>query len=834
MGRLPAPSARADQAQKPQRSAGRRVGVSAPVGWAGLLALISICAALVALAHTRAAPLDLGVATERLVGPAFTDGIYALERGPDGRAFRWTSGSAMVQLRGAASVAPTFLLTARLRAENPAGPQILAFLSDGRPLAMTNPAPTYRVYRLLLRPATDGELRMSLRTPTFVAPGNPRALGVALTDLKIRPLPTLDWPGATVTAIGLLILAVFLRRTGTSLGQSFAAVALAGLGLATVAATYRPAPLPFAALAALFLLATLVGEAGLMQSRWGCTPDLAFGWFLAAKPPKTNQKRSFGGGFATPKPPPEATLQPPLVGETWRGTNPLHENTLLPSFFSGDYAGALPRLGMIALALIVSFSGVIWPSWLSDDAFISFRYAQNLAAGNGLVYNLGEQVEGYTNFLWTIIAAGVLALGGDIVIWSYLSGVGLGLAILLLTYAIAARLRGPAWGLVAALVVGTSQSLLLYTARGAGLETGFFTLLVMVGGACYLFARRRPLALAAAGAALALAAMTRPEGVLVFGVTLIADCRLVVADWGQSRSRSWRVNLRSAITHLQSLAGAFLLIFLPYYLWRLSYYGDPLPNTFYAKTGGGLRQVLRGLEYAGGFALTLGGPLLLLPLLPWLRGWRAAMRSWRGYLLPLALVYSAYIVAVGGDHFRGERFFVPVLPWLAMLLADGLAAALPQRPSRLAPALLALLLTCGGAAALARSAASAETISGVDESVWIWREIGWWLADHAPPDASLAALGAGAVAYYGQHPVIDLLGLTEKHIARITVADMGEGTAGHEKRDPAYVLRDRRPTYIPQIWDDYFGGAAGLRARYRLITIVTRSGRELRMWERIP
>ncbi len=50
-----------------------------------------------------------------------------------------------------------------------------------------------------------------------------------------------------------------------------------------------------------------------MQRRWGYAPDRAFGWFLADSPPKTNQKRSFGGGVATPKPPPEATLQPPCA-----------------------------------------------------------------------------------------------------------------------------------------------------------------------------------------------------------------------------------------------------------------------------------------------------------------------------------------------------------------------------------------------------------------------------------------------------------------------------------------------------------------------------------------
>jgi arabinofuranosyltransferase len=60
---------------------------------------------------------------------------------------------------------------------------------------------------------------------------------------------------------------------------------------------------------------------------------------------------------------------------------------------------------------------------------------------------------------------------------------------------------------------------------------------------------------------------------------------------------------------------------------------------------------------------------------------------------------------------------------------------------------------------------------------------------------------------------------------------MGAGPAGHEKRDPAYVLDVRRPTYIPQMWEDYFGGAEALRGRYQLITITTRYGRTLAMWK---
>ncbi|MHC4066890.1 MAG: hypothetical protein ACYSUI_20630, partial [Planctomycetota bacterium] len=51
-------------------------------------------------------------------------------------------------------------------------------------------------------------------------------------------------------------------------------------------------------------------------------------------------------------------------------------------------------------------------TFLTDDAFISFRYARNLSEGLGLVFNPGfERVEGYSNFLWVVLLAGVNALG---------------------------------------------------------------------------------------------------------------------------------------------------------------------------------------------------------------------------------------------------------------------------------------------------------------------------------------------------------------------------------------------------------------------------------------
>ncbi|HEX4934306.1 MAG TPA: hypothetical protein VFV33_14045, partial [Gemmatimonadaceae bacterium] len=57
-------------------------------------------------------------------------------------------------------------------------------------------------------------------------------------------------------------------------------------------------------------------------------------------------------------------------------------------------------------------------AWVSDDAYITFRYADHLARGLGLVFNVGERVEGYSNFLWTIWIAFGLRLGSDAERWA--------------------------------------------------------------------------------------------------------------------------------------------------------------------------------------------------------------------------------------------------------------------------------------------------------------------------------------------------------------------------------------------------------------------------------
>src|SRR5262249_8639064 len=101
----------------------------------------------------------------------------------------------------------------------------------------------------------------------------------------------------------------------------------------------------------------------------------------------------------------------------------------------------------VVLLWLQSVIGVYEP----DDAYITFRHAENLAAGNGLVFNAAAPpVEGYSNLSWILLLAGLARLGLDLPIWAANLGRLLSLLNLVLLYALSysvVRQRG--WALVA-------------------------------------------------------------------------------------------------------------------------------------------------------------------------------------------------------------------------------------------------------------------------------------------------------------------------------------------------------------------------------------------------
>jgi len=73
---------------------------------------------------------------------------------------------------------------------------------------------------------------------------------------------------------------------------------------------------------------------------------------------------------------------------------------------------------LVILMVVAGLAHALRVAWVTEDAFLSFRYAENLVRGLGLVFNAGERVEGYSNFLWTLWCAAGIALGVDPVRWS--------------------------------------------------------------------------------------------------------------------------------------------------------------------------------------------------------------------------------------------------------------------------------------------------------------------------------------------------------------------------------------------------------------------------------
>jgi arabinofuranosyltransferase len=441
-------------------------------------------------------------------------------------------------------------------------------------------------------------------------------------------------------------------------------------------------------------------------------------------------------------------------------------------------------LATALLSLRVVASGS--PYLLLDDAFISFRYAANLVAGHGLVFNPGERVEGYTNFLWTILLAACQWAGLDMPAMSVglAFAVTLGTLVLLLALARQLLAGAPSWVVAApALLFGVSAAATRYVL--SGMETPLFVFLVTLGLYLAVARRHRPFV---TGVVFALATMTRPEGGLYFGLAFSAA---LLAKPESSAPGTRRLMTAAA------LAGGFLLLYAPYFLWRLSYYGYLLPNTFYVKAAGdGSRLAARGLSQLPGIvrSASLEAPLLLaLGALPAV--WRD--RRWR-LLGAVLLATFAYFVGIGGDFlfFFGPRFLMPALPALLLLDAEALRAlaAFPARRSYrtlLAAAVLALLL---GNAVWFSWPARFDRLRDVSLLNRSWTEIGKWLRQNSPPGALVAVGAAGRIPYYSGRRTLDILGLTDLHIAHLDVP-LGAGFPGHEKSDPEYVL-SKKPDYI--------------------------------------
>ncbi len=299
------------------------------------------------------------------------------------------------------------------------------------------------------------------------------------------------------------------------------------------------------------------------------------------------------------------------------------------------------KLALLLLTILIYSVRVWWMDdgryVLYDDAFISFRYARNLASGYGLVFNPGQRVEGYTNFLWVILLAGGIRLGGDAICVAKAAGIMCGLDVIILTMLLAGRLASGAgiWAVCPSLLLVTTASLPRYAL--SGMETLMFAMWLCLALWLDLGESRARGILAAVS--LALASLTRPEGVFFCSVWVMARTIERIL-----RGERYVVAFKGGFLRLLT----FGLLFAPYFAWRYMYYGYLLPNTFYAKVGGlSVAAVGRGLYYLYNELLILN-----LPLAVW-GSFALLAAKLRGVpaVLSTLVAYLAYVVVIGGDDF---------------------------------------------------------------------------------------------------------------------------------------------------------------------------------------
>jgi arabinofuranosyltransferase len=474
----------------------------------------------------------------------------------------------------------------------------------------------------------------------------------------------------------------------------------------------------------------------------------------------------------------------------------------------------LPSRLLFAAIVLLFAIHALWLAGIAEDAFISFRFARNWFDGHGLVWNVGEPpVEGYTNFLWVVLSTLGLWLGIDLPSWSQGLGAAAAIATLFITWQ-CGRLLGWSERMALLPVLALACSGPFATWAGAGMETSLFG--TWIAAAVYFFARygagRRSDDLHFTVLFILLACLTRPEGILIAGLIGLA---------GMWSLRDGDAGARREFLVAGAVGAA---IFALYFAWRWLYFGYPLPNTFYAKTGGGAAQAARGAQYALLFALHYVLPWAgVLGLLAFARSRASARDECTGQsatgagrnelLLPLAGallgLYTLYIAAVGGDYMAMYRFFVPVLPFLYLLLGAAFARAHASgflRAGLWASLAVALLASLFHSTPLEKEVVAKRSwmhgnYRGVEKERWYvarHRLIGDLFARYGRPQESIATGAIGAVAYESGLRVYDVHGIVDPHIAHEgrspAGAVLGQGLPGHEKSDYPYIFA-KQPTF---------------------------------------
>ncbi len=415
-------------------------------------------------------------------------------------------------------------------------------------------------------------------------------------------------------------------------------------------------------------------------------------------------------------------------------------------------------LGVLAVAYAV-FALVRAPAWTVDDALIVVRYADNAVTHGRLAFNAdGERVEGFTSVAAMAIAVAARAIHVDPLVVLDAVGALSYLALAPLLVLVARALRAPAGAGGSIALVGATMGEHA-THATSGLETELFVAVTLATVLAFVRALRRPRSsLVPLAAACTVAALVRPEG-LVSGLFVV----LVLA-----RRRFDRRALGGVARALVAPLALVLAL-------RLAYFGDVLPNTFYAKSGTWNAEHLRSL---GALVLSaFGAPLgvaAIVAVLAALSGRRVRLPGPTSRIVVLACLGALALEALGyarslpvmdyGRRFAFHGLAYVLVPAVALLgcslrAARGLAAG---------PALLALGLAAGASQGIDRARIENDRSREYERTLrTVYVPAAEWIRAHTKEDATVAVYpDAGVVPLVSERRAIDFGRLNDRFLAR--------------------------------------------------------------------
>jgi hypothetical protein len=449
-------------------------------------------------------------------------------------------------------------------------------------------------------------------------------------------------------------------------------------------------------------------------------------------------------------------------------------------------------LPLVPLAAALVAHSLVF-DFVNDDAYISFVYARNLAEHGQLVFNLGEHVEGYTNFSWTVLLALGMKLGVPPDVSSRVLGTAFGVATLAVVARLSQLVRGgrSAWDWLPAALLAASSGFACWCS--GGLETQLFTF-TFVLAVERLWAGR----LVASGVAFAACALTRPEGVLLFGLAVVH--RAVANAMDERRVRPRRDEWL--------WGAAFLAVYVPYFAWRYWYYGDLLPNTAYVKTGGTPSAAyVQAMHAQGAFYVwqwaTQSKALWAAPVALY-GAW--TYRRFGSLALVVTVVYLIYTWRVGGDFMGLHRFVMPLFVLTALLVGLGLARIaerVPRTRAAVGVVLAALVLVPFGIsqARLTRASLVPKADRGIDRPGYLELYahdrglIGARLRELGLTEDELSWVGGvGVQPYFGRMRAYDVFGLVSRKVAHEVPPTRPR--PGHQKWAPADMVLATAPNFV--------------------------------------